>query len=329
MTRQNLHLGTYANDGTGDTLRSAGSKLNANFVELYQKLGGDSNALSGEISVAAAGITFEGTAVDDFETNLKAINPTADRIISLPDAGGSIVLDTATQTLTNKTITSPIISGIQLADASTDHKYIVVSAELVADRNVNLPLLADSDTFVFASTIQTLTNKTLTSPDIINPSISGDVNDVNGASIVKISVAGSAVNQVTIANAAAGSSPSLIATGTDTNVNLSLAGKGTGAVGIEKVAFVASEIISDGNANDAASYIICNSATPLAVSVADGTTVGEYKIFTNKGAGIATVTPVNFAQGTSFALDQYDGCQVVWDGNDWYLVGNQGEVTIA
>jgi hypothetical protein len=119
------------------------------------------------------------------------------------------------------------------------------------------------------------------------------------------------------------------ATGTDVNVNLSLAGKGTGSVGIEKAAFAASEITSGGAANNAASYIICNSATPLAVSLADGTTIGEYKIFTNKGAGIATVTPANFAQGTTFALDQFDGCQVVWDGNDWYLVGNQGEVTIA
>jgi hypothetical protein len=329
MSRQNLGLGAVANDGTGDTLRQAGQKINANFVELYKKLGGDSNALSGEISVAAAGITFEGTTADDFETNLKALDPTADRTVNLPDASGSIVLDTATQTLTNKTLTSPTISGIQLSDTSADHKYIVVPSELAANRNVNLPLLGADDTFVFALATQTLTNKTLTSPEINNPSISSNINDANGASIIKIAASGSAVNQVTISNGAAGSSPSVTATGTDVNVNLSLAGKGTGSVGIEKAAFAASEITSGGAANNAASYIICNSATPLAVSLADGTTIGEYKIFTNKGAGIATVTPANFAQGTTFALDQFDGCQVVWDGNDWYLVGNQGEVTIA
>ena len=32
MTRQALALGTSANDGTGDTLRQAGTKINANFV---------------------------------------------------------------------------------------------------------------------------------------------------------------------------------------------------------------------------------------------------------------------------------------------------------
>ena len=53
------------------------------------------------------------------------------------------------------------------------------------------------------------------------------------------------------------------------------------------------------------------------------------KYFTNKGAGAMTVTPTNFAQGTSFALAQFDGCTCIWDGTNWYLVGNQGEVTLA
>ena len=329
MTRQNLGLGSVANDGTGDTLRQAGQKINANFVELYQKLGGDSNVLSGEISVASAGITFEGSTADDFETNLQAVDPTADRSITLPDASGSIVLDTATQTLTNKTMSSPLLTTPQINDTSADHQYIISPGELAANRNINLPILTDSDTFVFEDAVQTLTNKTLTSPELTSPTITGNITDANGAAIIKTSVAGSAVNQIEISNAAATSSPSITAAGTDTNINLSLAGKGTGSVGIEKAAFAAATIIADGAADNTASYIICNSATPLAVSLADGTTIGEYKIFTNKGAGIATVTPANFAQGTTFALDQYDACQVVWDGDDWYLVGNQGEVTVA
>ena len=86
---------------------------------------------------------------------------------------------------------------------------------------------------------------------------------------------------------------------------------------------------SSGTASVAATLIICNKSTALAVILDDGTTVGEYKIFTNKNSGAATVTPANFAQGTSFALAQNDGCQCVWDGANWFLVGNQGEITIA
>lgn len=45
MARQNIFTGTTANDGTGDTLRSAFTKVNANFVELY-------NANTGTITFA-------------------------------------------------------------------------------------------------------------------------------------------------------------------------------------------------------------------------------------------------------------------------------------
>ncbi|PNU02526.1 hypothetical protein [Novosphingobium guangzhouense] len=35
MARQDIDIGASANDGTGDDLRTAGSKINANFTELY------------------------------------------------------------------------------------------------------------------------------------------------------------------------------------------------------------------------------------------------------------------------------------------------------
>ena len=39
MTRQVLNRGTIANDGTGDTLRTASLKIEQNFQEIYNKLG--------------------------------------------------------------------------------------------------------------------------------------------------------------------------------------------------------------------------------------------------------------------------------------------------
>ena len=45
MALQSLGLGTLANDGTGDTLRSGGTKINSNFTEIYTTLG-DGSSLS-------------------------------------------------------------------------------------------------------------------------------------------------------------------------------------------------------------------------------------------------------------------------------------------
>ena len=57
MARQNINRGTTANDGTGDTLRTATGKTNDNFVELYTLLGGDSAQVTSKMSLAAVSYT--------------------------------------------------------------------------------------------------------------------------------------------------------------------------------------------------------------------------------------------------------------------------------
>ena len=68
-------------------------------------------ALNTEISAIKAGtavfetkLTFEGDTDDAHETVLAITDPTADRTISIPDASGTIVITSSTDTLTNKTI---------------------------------------------------------------------------------------------------------------------------------------------------------------------------------------------------------------------------------
>ncbi len=56
-------------------------------------------------------IVFEGSTPDGSETTLTVTDPTADRVITLPDATGTVVLADATQTLSNKTLSSPTFTG--------------------------------------------------------------------------------------------------------------------------------------------------------------------------------------------------------------------------
>ena len=56
-------------------------------------------------------IVFEGATADDHETTLTVVDPTQDNTITLPNTSGTVVIADATQTLTNKTLTSPTISG--------------------------------------------------------------------------------------------------------------------------------------------------------------------------------------------------------------------------
>jgi hypothetical protein len=56
------------------------------------------------------------------------------------------------------------------------------------------------------------------------------LSDANGNELVKFTETASAVNEITVANAATGNSPTISATGGDTNPDLKLSGKGTGRV---------------------------------------------------------------------------------------------------
>ena len=68
MAKQTLDIGTNANDGTGDTLRSGGEKINDNFNELYSTLGGNSIASNGiNAAYATQEMTVNGT-VNDSDT---------------------------------------------------------------------------------------------------------------------------------------------------------------------------------------------------------------------------------------------------------------------
>jgi hypothetical protein len=67
---------------------------------------------------ASANIIFEGTTNDGFETTLTIVDPTADRVVTLPDATDTLVGRATTDTLTNKTLTSPTISGGTLSSVT-------------------------------------------------------------------------------------------------------------------------------------------------------------------------------------------------------------------
>ena len=84
------------------------------------------------------------------------------------------------------------------------------------------------DTGLDATTaVNTLSNKTLTLPTIAN---NGSIIDGNANAYITFQSNTTAVNQITLANAATGINPNIQATGTDTNVSLSLTPKGVGNI---------------------------------------------------------------------------------------------------
>lgn len=332
MARQNLNRGTTANDGTGDTLRTAAQKINENFQELYLLVGGGDSAVT-SVTLIESGLSFEGLTADDYETLLVVTEPTQDNTIILPDSSGTVVLDTTTQTLINKTLTSPVLTTPQINDTSADHQYVFAVGELSADRTVTLPVLSSNDTFVFANATQTLTNKTIDGLNLNNPTLGGISGgslffDSNGNEILETETIASAVNHIVIRNASTGNDVQIRSNGTDTNVSLNISTKGDGDIEFDsRIVFMSDTTHSGGSNLDINKPAqIFDQGSPIGVTLPDGNTVGASVYLVGKGAGTVTVTITSFAAGSTLAIAQNESAMLMWDGANWQIISNSGTV---
>ena len=136
MAKQTINIGSTANDGTGSTLRVGGDIINDNFNEIYTAFG--------DGSTLTAPLTAAGTATLTNKTIDLADNTLTGSLSEFNTAlqGDSFVSLTGSETLTSKTLTTPIIAEIDSgADITLD-----ATADIILDAGGADVLLKDDGT---------------------------------------------------------------------------------------------------------------------------------------------------------------------------------------
>src|SRR6056300_1497948 len=253
MAKQSINIGSVPNDGTGNTLRDAGDLINDNFNEIYTAIGDGTTLTAGTFvtttnTVSITNKTFDTTNTfptitigDDTSTNFaislggsfeivggSGITTAIENNRIVLSTDGSIVTETSSDTLTNKTINAPdntitnlsnsnLSGSAGITNANLSTSYITIgddtstnfnvdlggSFEIVGGSGINTAIennrivLSTDGSIVTETSSDVLTNKTINGPDntltnIANASLSNSSITLGATAINLGDTAGSA-----------------------------------------------------------------------------------------------------------------------------------------
>ena len=249
---------------TGENAGTWGTKTNTNLQLIEQIVGGfttqavsDSGDTTLSVSDGSTGATLAHRVLE-FTGSL-----TASRNVTIPlDVQTFYVLKNSTSGSQNVVFKYATGSGDSITLTPGAVKMVYATANDGTNPDI------DDTGFITASSTDTLTNKTLTSPKI-----GTSILDTNGAELALLTATSSAVNEFTIANAATGSGPTLSSTGGDSNVDINITPKGTGDV------VLAGDTVKVGDSG-AAATLTSNGAGTLTI-----TTGGTENLILNTNSG--------------------------------------------
>ena len=128
MAKQAIGIGTSANDGTGDPLRTAMDKTNDNFNEVYTLFGdGSTLAISGDATISAGALTIAAGAVENSMLADDAVG--ADELAADAVVTASVVdSNITTAKIADANITTAKIADDNVTFAKLENRYTGLSA---------------------------------------------------------------------------------------------------------------------------------------------------------------------------------------------------------
>ena len=336
MAKQTINIGTNQDDGTGDLLRTAFQKVNENFTEVYNEIGGDS----------LSSLRFSGSTITSDGTNQNIIiNPNGSGKL---DVQGDTLLTgnvtvtgsqtvqqslavTGTSTLTGNTT---IAGSLDVSGATTLSTLTLGTSSLSSSGTSELADVTVSGTATFNGAVVSNGNVDLgdTTTDTITVTgrfdsslvpVANNTYDFGGSSlrwktgyfnsidVSTLSVTATSFDQITIGGNKISSNTS--------NANITLAPNGTGQIDIRSNVNLNGNTIT-GNITSTGTSTF--SAIDVNGGAIDGTPIGAASTSTGAFSSISMVDSANINLGTGNDLRLYH------NGTNSYIDNHVGPLYI-
>ena len=212
---------------TGENAGTWGTKTNANLSLIEQLTGGVNSQAVTDSGTPTALTIADGALTGTAQHRVIELTGSISgaRIVTFPLLTENFyIIKNGTSGAYTVQIKAASGSGATVTFAATDKGYKLIYFDGVATNTGCFEASIGEANEVTLTGTQTLTNKTLTSPKIGTAIL-----DTGGNELINLTATGSAVNEITLANAASGNAPTITASG-ETNVSLNLVPKGTGTL---------------------------------------------------------------------------------------------------
>jgi hypothetical protein len=212
---------------TGENAGQWGTKTNANLNLIEQLTGGYLSKAVTDSGTPTALTIVDGELTGTAQQRVIELTGSISgaRVVTFPLLTENFYIikngTTGASTVQIKAVSG---SGATVTFSATDKGYKLIYLDGVATNTGVFEAAIGEANEVTLTGTQTLTNKTLTAPKI-----GTSILDTNGNELLLLTATGSAVNELTLANASTGNGPILSATG-ETNVDINLNPKGTGVL---------------------------------------------------------------------------------------------------
>jgi len=290
-----------------------------------------------------SGVHFSGATPGSYTTFLTVTQPTANNTVTIANTSGNVVIDTAAQTLTNKTLTSPTISG---SPSITGLSNPSNSSDAANKAYVDSILGSATAASTSAASAATSAASAATSQTAAATSASSAAASATAAATSATSAAASATAAATSATSAAASATAAATSATSaggyvTTVAASATAAATSATSAAASATAAATSATSSATSASAALTSANSAATSAASAATSATssatsasssLATYNTYKTYYLGSFTTAPTLDNQGNALitGATYYNSSTTtmyVYTGSTWVAISNASAVT--